>query len=404
MKKFKEQMKKRWFSNAVTGCIIVLFYIILAKTTGVAGIIKTLFGYISPIVGGCVIAYLMNNLAKFYQRTIFKKFKNEKRQWIASVSLTVFTVIILMIFLLGMLIPQLVSSIQTFMNNLEGYTRSVQKWMENFGLNKMLNKWLKFDSLTSISEAMIEKAAEYVSKNSAVILSTSASVGQGVIGFFIAFILSVYILIAKKQIKSSARRFAHAVMKPANFGFTKSFIRRCDEILSRYIIFNILDSIIVGSLNAIFMAICGMEYTGLVSVIVAVTNLIPTFGPAIGLVIGAFILLMVNPVYALIFIIFTAILQLFDGYYLKPRMFGNTLGVSGLLILVAVIVGGRIAAVPGILLSIPAIAIIDYSYKDYLLPWLEKKRALKDAAEAKADDGIEEIEVTEKKVSEEENE
>ena len=402
MKKIKEQMKKRWFSNAVTGCLIVLFFIIMWNISGIWKMVSTLFGFISPLIGGFVIAYLMNNLAKFYQRTLFKKMKNEKRQWLLSVILTIFTVLVFMVILLGMLIPQLVSSIQTFIGNLDSYSKSVQKWMENFGLNKMLNKWLKSDSLTSTSEALIEKAAEYVSSNSSSILSASASVGQGVVGFFIAFILSVYILIAKKQIKSSTRRFARAILKPSNFAFIKSFIRRCDEILSRYIIFNVLDSIIVGSLNAIFMAICGMEYTGLVSVIVAVTNLIPTFGPAIGLVIGAFILLMVNPVYALIFIIFTLILQFFDGYYLKPRLFGNTLGVSGLLILIAVIVGGRIAQVVGILLSIPAIAIIDFSYKDYVLPWLEKQRAKKDAEEIKNDEGIEVIEVCEKEEPEEE--
>ena len=120
-------------------------------------------------------------------------------------------------------------------------------------------------------------------------------------------------------------------------------LRRCHAILNRYIVFNLLDSLIVGTANALFMAIVGMPYVGLVSFVVAVINLVPTFGPVIGAIIGGFILLMVNPWHALAFLIFTAILQTIDGYILKPKLFGDSLGVSG-----PVDTGGRHRGRPGL--------------------------------------------------------
>ena len=126
------------------------------------------------------------------------------------------------------------------------------------------------------------------------------------------------------------------------------------------------------------MSVMGMQYVGMISVVIAVTNLIPTFGPIIGGLIGAFILLLINPLHALIFIIFTMVLQTLDGYVIKPKLFGNSLGVSGLLILIAIIVGGKMFGVVGILLAIPFAAIIDFVYKDYLLSALEKKKDVTD--------------------------
>ena len=129
------------------------------------------------------------------------------------------------------------------------------------------------------------------------------------------------------------------------------------------------------------MAIVGLPYIGLVSMVVAVMNLIPTFGPIIGGAIGAFLLLLVKPWYAVVFIIFTLILQTVDGYILKPKLVGDSVGVSGLWVLIGVIVGGKMFGIVGILLCIPAVAILDMLYSDFLLPWLEKGGTSEDSAD-----------------------
>ena len=102
-------------------------------------------------------------------------------------------------------------------------------------------------------------------------------------------------------------------------------------------------------MNFIFMSIVGMDYALLISVVVGVTNMAPTFGPIVGAVVGAFILVLVNPWYALWFLIFTVILQTIDGYIIKPKLFGDTLGVSSIWILITLVVGGRMFGVAGIL-------------------------------------------------------
>ena len=116
-----------------------------------------------------------------------------------------------------------------------------------------------------------------------------------------------------------------------------------------------------------------MPYNILISVVVGITNLAPTFGPIVGGLIGAFILLLVNPWQALWFILFTLVLQTIDGYILKPKLFGNSFGVSSIWILITIIVGGRMFGVWGILLAIPFAAIADYFYRDVIWKKLEKR-------------------------------
>jgi len=167
------------------------------------------------------------------------------------------------------------------------------------------------------------------------------------------------------------------------------FLSRCNDILVRYIVFSLIDAVIVGGATAVFMALTKMQYVGLIAVVCGVTNLIPSFGPIIGAVIGGFILLLVNPWHALMFLGFTAVLQTLDGYVIKPKLFGGSLGVSGLLILVAIIVFGNIFGIVGILLAIPLAAIIDFAYEDSILPYLEARRAKLDKEEAEAAKAVE---------------
>ena len=121
------------------------------------------------------------------------------------------------------------------------------------------------------------------------------------------------------------------------------------------------------------MVVMGIPYVGLVSFIVAVTNLIPTFGPMIGDAVGALLLCLVKMRYAVIFLIFTVLIQICDGYVIKPKLFGSSLGVSSLWILIGIIVGGRVFGAVGVLLAIPAVAILDFLYTDYILPRLEAR-------------------------------
>jgi predicted PurR-regulated permease PerM len=129
----------------------------------------------------------------------------------------------------------------------------------------------------------------------------------------------------------------------------------------------------------------GMPYAVICSVVVAITNLAPTFGPFVGAFIAAVILLLAKPESVIPFLIFTLILQLIDGYVIKPRLFGSALNVPSFLVLVFLVVGGKIWGVPGVLLAIPAAAILTYIYSEIVVPWLKSRKRVKDEAAKNAE-------------------
>ncbi len=214
--------------------------------------------------------------------------------------------------------------------------------------------------------------------NGSVILDVAMGAGKGMLSFGLAVIMAVYFIGAKDDIKAGSIRFLKALISTERADKMIMFLGRCSDIFLHYTFFSLIEGVLIGVINAIFMLIMQMPYVSLVSVLVGVTNLIPTIGPLIGGVIGAFVILVENPVQALFFLIFTIVLQFFDGYILKPKLFGNSLGVSGTLIMIAFLVGGNMFGIVGMLLSIPGIAIIDMIYHEYIIKILEKRRAEKD--------------------------
>ena len=378
MKHFKDMIHQRWFANTLAGCITVAVYLLLSNLDIVVGGISQFIGYFSTIIGGAAIAYMMNPLAKLYDNKLFSKIDKIKRdstKWSLSVGLAVTTVVLFLVLILVILIPQLLASITTFVSNLGSYASSLMKLLNDFGLSVSESQNATgVQNFLASSETIINTIVDYISDNSSNIISASTTAGKGVVNWIVAFIISVYLLAAKDRLKKGAKQFMYAAMKKDVYESSLTFLSRCNDILNRYIIYDLIDGLIVGFINAIFMGLFGMQYIGLVSVVVGVTNLVPTFGPLVGGVIGVFILLMVRPWHALIFLIFTLILQTIDGYILKPKLFGNTFGVSGLLILLAIVIGGKIFGIIGILLAIPSAAICDYVYREIIIPHMEKKR------------------------------
>ena len=348
-------------------CIGVVLYILLSRFAGIWAGIKTFFGFFKTVIMGCVIAYLVNPLANLFFG-LLKNIKKEDTRKLLSNGLAFGVVLIFLVFSVSILVPQLVESIETFVENLDGYVASASSMLESFGIS---NRVIDISRFVASSETILSDLSELISENAGELISLATSTGKGLFQWGIALILSVYLLSEKENLKKGAKRFLKAVFGEERYHGVSVFLHKSNMICSRYIVYNLIDSLIVGSANAIFMTIAGMQYVGLISFAVALTNLVPTFGPLVGLVIGGFVLLIVNPVHALIFVIFTLALQFCDGYIIKSRLFGNSLGVSGLWILIGVIVGGNMFGVIGILLAVPCVAILILIYDTYILPGLE---------------------------------
>ena len=364
---------QKWYNNAVAILIGVVGYVILTNLGTISGTLQVIGSYFMPVIYGCVIAYMVNPLAAMLQRSIFSGIRNESVKWGLSIFLGMFMVILLLGCLLFMLIPQLIDSVALLIGNMDTYVATMDRMIRNLNIPG-LDIESQLEGLATSSEDLIKTATQFLSTSLRSIVSASRGVGRNLVNLFLALILSFYLLGSKESIKAGSKRLMKAALPDRLYETIRTFLNRCNNILVRYIVFSILDAIIVGGVNALFMAITGMQYIGLISAVVGITNLIPSFGPVIGGAIGCFILLLVNPWHALAFLIFTLVLQTVDGYLIKPKLFGNSLGVSGLLILVSIVVFGNIMGILGILLAIPLAAIIDFSYEEYFLPFLERRK------------------------------
>ena len=369
---FNKIKEKPWYPMTVAICTGVLLCVLLAHFGGIWDGITQFVGYFRPLILSFVFAYMINPLYKLFF-SIFEFVKKPKIRKAVAITISYIVVLLFITFAIMILVPQLIDSIQTLSANLPEYVAHAENLLGKWGISKTT---IDIRNFIDTSEGAISNAFNLLSDNLGGILEASASAGKGVFRVVIAFILSIYLLAEKEVLKTGTDRLLKASLSPERYTRTINFAKKCDWIFSRYIIFNIVDSIIIGGLNGILMAIFGMQYVGLISFVIAITNLVPTFGPLVGAVIGALILLMTHPLHALIFIIISLVLQILDGYLIKPHLFGNQFGVSGLWILMGVIVGGNMFGVIGILLAIPVVAIIDHMYRTYLIPTLEAKRGI----------------------------
>jgi len=378
MKFNKNWLKENWVAYSVSICIGILFCAILFNLQNIFTGLGILYKYISPVIWGVILAYLLNPIMTFFENTLFSKIKKKGIKRALSLLLTVVSIILIIVILLVALIPQIVGSIMTIVENFDSYVYTAQELLASLNT---LAEGFKIDitTITDFFKNLITKFSSNLPENISNIINTSVNIGSGIFNCIIAFIMAIYFLGDKEHMLGGSKKLLKLSLSERHYNDWSSFWKKCNDIIIRYIGGDLLDALIVGVANFIFMIFAGMQYTVLISVIVGVTNLAPTFGPIVGAIIGGFILLLSNPWHALWFLIFTIILQTIDGYVIKPKLFGNTLGISSVWILISIIVLGRIFGIIGVLLAIPFAAIFDFIYREFFLVWLQKRKKLKES-------------------------
>ena len=370
-------MENNWAAYTLATCSAVLLFIFLSNFSSFLNIVNSIEGLLFPIIIGAALAYLLNPIVVFFEERALKKIRKDSLRYNISVIFAVlFFVALLVLFFLA-LIPSLADSITSLAANMGSYVDSSQELLAE--LDQLAAKF-RID-ITEITDSISDALNSFLGNVPALlnrVLSASVNMGSALFNIGIGFILAVYFLMGKSGILRAIEKLRRAALTEELYEQHTAFLTRCHRILIRYIGCNVLDAAIIGMINAIFMLLTRMEYVALISLVVGVTNLLPTFGPIIGGAIGAFILVLIDPMHALIFIIFTLVLQTFDGYILKPKLFGESLGVSAVVILITIILGGKIFGVIGILLAIPFAAIMTFLYDEVFLPSLERKRNLRE--------------------------
>ncbi len=373
MKFNKNVLKEKWAAYTVAACSAVLLYMLLTHLGTLGRIVKGILKICAPVILALIMAYILDPLVATYSKYVLNKVKTPRLRHSLSVLLSVLTVILFIAVLMVALVPQIIDSIVLFARNVNGYVRSMQRLMMQLS-NFAARHDIDLSKFISSSDELLQSITRILPENVNKIVNASFGFGRNVFEWIISFILAIYLMLDNHKLKKGFVRLLKAVMPDHVYHSSATFWSRCNSILVEYIAFDVLDGLIIGVLNWIFMLIMDMPYVAIISVIVGVTNLAPTFGPMVGAAIGAFILVLVNPWHALWFLLFTVVLQTFDGYILKPRLFGERLGVSAVWILISLIIGGRFLGVAGILLAIPFAAIGDFIYHDYIIKRLEKRK------------------------------
>lgn len=340
--------------------------------------IKGAMNVLSPFLWGAFIAFLINPLVKLFDNKIFGKIKPLKKHdkprkmlsLLISYLLVIFVVVIMFVYLL----PQIGTSLTEIVNQVPGWIAEV-----NNGLLKFEEDHPDFDYdiindfFNSITPQLMDFSKNVVTNVVPMIFTTSISVVKGLLNVLIAFIVSVYMVSDKKLLARGFKRVLYSVASEKAGDMIMETLRECYHIFSQFVLGKTVDSFIIGWICFFLMTILRLPFTPIISLIVGITNMIPYFGPFIGAVPGIVLILMVDPIKAIIFTVLIVVIQQFDGLYLGPRILGETVGLRPLWIIFAITVGGSIGGVVGMFLGVPVVAVFAY-LMDKLLNKLVRKK------------------------------
>lgn len=384
MGRIKKALSNRWGAYTIAAIAGVVAYMILNNLPAVSAWLSNAMSVISPIIIGVIIAYLIDLLVVFFDTKAFKKIQQQRFRYALSVVVSITVVLLALGLFFWLVLPEMISSITHFMNNTQNYASDIEdklkdldKFAENYGIHLNTKNWTQ--NLKEQAEVMISD----VSHNLNMAMDILRGAWNVALNIFIGVILSVYFIAGKNRLFRGIDKLRRATLTDDQYKRHTDFLKRSNAIFSKYISFTILEAIGVGIANAIFMLIAGLPNVVLISVIVGFTNILPTFGPIVGCVMGSFVLVLEDPMYAVAFIIFTCILQTIDGYVVKPHLFGDSLGVPAVISLISIIIGGKLFGPIGILISIPFTAVMAILYHESLIPWLEGRKKARMAEEAK---------------------
>ena len=365
-------------------CVLLFFAIFKMKEIG--AVVGKILGILEPILIGIVIAYLLNPVMNFFEKRIKlllekTQISEKKKKTIArsgSVALALLFGIAVVVSVFGLMLPQLVTSIYGIAREMPGHINDMSNWVLEVSKNN--------PALEDMAVNMINKVADklnywftsdlliYVTKYLGYVTTGVISAVNTILNVVIGLIVAVYVLYSREVFAGQSKKLIYAIFEPEKANIILNTIRKSNQIFGGFITGKILDSAIIGILCFICLSIMKMPYTLLVSVIVGVTNVIPFFGPYIGAIPSTLIILLVNPIQAVYFLIFILILQQIDGNIIGPTILGESTGLSAFWVVFAILLGGGLFGILGMIIGVPTFAVIYYIIKTYLDYILKKKQ------------------------------
>ena len=380
----KVDFNKKYTTIAVytilTFAICLMLVVFVQKFEIFAFALKEIARVLAPITWGIVIAYIVNPIMMWTERTIRtpieKKKKHPKLIRVISVSVSITLLILILTALISMLLPQVIDSIMSIINNFSTYMSNLENSIYAFVDD--------YPEAAAVVQAQFDnlqpKIIDFVNSLLPTVADMAVKLKDGAIGilvglkdFLIGFIVAVYLLFSKERFLSQMHKAVVALSPKKMTGSILGIASHTNKTLSGFISGKLIDSFIIGVLCFICMSIMNMDFVALISVIVGVTNVIPFFGPFFGAIPSALLLLVAAPKQVIPFIIFIFILQQFDGNILGPKILGDSTGLSAFWVMFAIFIGGGLFGFAGMVLGVQIFAVIYTLVSDFLNFLLKRK-------------------------------
>lgn len=376
----KKEIKDLKFfkENDKTPFILVAFGIILYLVLSNLQIVFAGLSYASsvafPFILGSCLAFIINVPMRFFETHVFQKIKKGKRG--LSLIVALLCIIGVIILVSGLIIPELVDTIFKLSNNIPGYVKEIQEFLEHYSINKpMVHKYVNqlsfdWDKVSGELIAFLQDSATNMLNSTVSVISNAVQV---VVSFVLGFVFALNALLQKEKLSVQVRKVLAAFLPERVAKYIVRVGRLSNNAFSSFLSGQCLEAVILGSLIFASMKLLGLPYAVLIAVFIAVMSLIPIIGGFIGCWVGELLILMVDWKQAIIFIIMFVVVQQFEGNVIYPHVVGNSVGLPAIWVLVAVTIGGNIAGIPGMLFSIPFCSVLYQLFSEVVNKQIKKK-------------------------------
>ncbi len=400
-----EKWKDYFYKGAavfLTVAMCILFFFVVFRFEELRKYIGLVIKILMPFIYGGVIAYLLAPVCGWFEVHLADAAELEKkpektaakyRKFFKGLSILLSLLLFCLIIyaLVAMLVPQVINSILLLVEAMPGYIQTVSDWIEKLVQdNPVMLSYVEQYS-ADIMESVQNFAKVHLLPNiNNIISGVSASLWTMVTmvkNLGIGLIVAVYLLNSRKIFRRQTKLVIHALLPYKEYPVKedgKQKEQRADWVIRELHILNVylggfikgklLDSLIIGLICMVFTACTNMPYAVLISVVVGVTNIIPFFGPFIGAIPSAILILMVSPIQCVYFVIFVIILQQFDGNILGPKILGNTTNLSSFWVLFAILLFGGVFGIVGMVIGVPVFAFIYQLIREWVLDRLEEQK------------------------------
>lgn len=354
-----KESKHKALANFLVLSGAILVYFIIKNSGNILGGISYFTNMMTPFVYGFVMAYLLKNPMKYIEKLYKKVIKSEKKQKLVralSLSTTMILAILLLLGFISIIVPQLADSVSIFVSNLPEYmengNRLLRDTIQNINIDSEIIK-----KLFEVWRALLSKTSEIVSNMLPYAVNGVLAFSGKLVNIVVGIVVAIYFLAGKERFTAQIKKIIIASFSDKTSDFIIEKSKMTNNIFSKYISGQLTDAAVLGTICFISMSIFKMPYALLVSMIITVTNIIPIIGPFIGAVPAVFIISMVSGPKALGFAVLILILQQIDGNILVPKIVGDSTGLSGFWVFLAIFIGGGLFGIKGVILGVPTMAV-----------------------------------------------